>query len=138
MEWKTNKEKHDPAVINTETNIVICCHLGITAFPFMIHASQRKHRTIVPHILLPRWFQVRVGQEQALNVTLERERAEAIIQAGRWQMCGVTVDMGLTAASEWVPANYPLWFHWQLRWPVGAAWKLPVLVLQVYVAGRAS
>lgn len=83
MEWKTNKEKHDPAVINTETNIVICCHLGITAFPFMIHASQRKHRTIVPHILLPRWFQVRVGQEQALNVTLERERAEAIIQAGR-------------------------------------------------------
>ena len=66
IEWKISKEKYHLVVIDTETNVIIYCQLGITAFPFMIHAFQKKNRTIVPRILLPSWFQVRVCQEQAL------------------------------------------------------------------------
>lgn len=80
---ENQQRKYHPIVIDTETNMIVCCQFGITAFPFMIHASQRKKRTIVPRILLPRWFQVRSLPGTGTYVTLERKGAEAIIQAGQ-------------------------------------------------------
>lgn len=53
IEWKVSKEKYHLVVIDTKTNAIVCCQLGITAFPLMIHALQRKNRTIVPRTHLP-------------------------------------------------------------------------------------